>query len=207
VEQKLEGHFRAEEIVAVIYQRYYNGSRRQGSQDPEFLDRINGVFICIVATAIQHCLKAWRTGELAESGPDFKYETNWGKLLPDALSRKMLTKQDSYTRLRNRWCDYKPAVQELIVNNIKADLARRIAVHVKVVESEPTEAPEHEDQARYEEELRKELDHSYDRLNVHAGKCRHENGELRDPSVELEISLDPKIRDDMVLEEEFLGED
>ena len=207
MEQKLAGRFRAEEIVAVIYQRYYNGSRRQGSRDPEFLDRINGVFICFVATAIRHCLKAWRTGELAESGPDFKYETNWGKLLPDPLSRKILTKQDSYTRLRNTWCDFKLAVQELIVNNIKADLVRRIAVHVKVVDSEPTEAPEREDKVRYEEELRKELDYLYDRLKVHVSKRRRENGELRDPSVELEIPLDPEIRDDMVPEEEFLGEE
>jgi len=119
----------------------------------------------------------------------------------------MPTKQDSYTRLRNTWWDYKPAVQALIVNNIKADLARRIAVHVKVVESEPTEALEREDQARYEEKLGKELDHSYDRLNLHAIKRCRENGELRDPSVELEIPLDPRIRDDMVPEEDFLGED
>jgi len=66
VEQKLKGCFRGEEIVAVIYQRYYNGSRTQGSRDSELLDRINGVFICFVAMAIRHCLKAWRTGELAE---------------------------------------------------------------------------------------------------------------------------------------------
>ena len=192
----------------MIYQRYFNGSRRQGSRDPEFLDRINGVFVCFVATAIRHCLKAWRTGELAETGPDFKYETNGGKFLPDALGRKRLTQPDSYERLRNTWCDYNPAVQDLIVSNIKADLARRIAVHVKVVESEPTEAPEREDQGRYQEELLKELDHSYERLNVHASKRRRENGELRDPSVELEIPLDPQIRDDIVPdEEEFLGDD
>jgi len=123
-------------------------------------------------------LKLWRTSELAESGPDFKYETNWGKLLPDMLSQKMLTKQDSYTRLRNTWCDYKAAVQELIVKNIKGDLAHRIAVHMKVVVSEPTEEPEHKDQVRYEEEVQKELGYLYDRLNVHASKYCHKNREM-----------------------------
>jgi hypothetical protein len=72
----------------VIYQKYFHGARRQGSRDPDFLDKLNGVFICFVATAVRHCLKAWKTGECAESGPDFKYETNWGKFVPDP-SRQM----------------------------------------------------------------------------------------------------------------------
>jgi len=178
VEQLLEGRFRAEEIVDVIYQRYYNGFRKQGSRDPDFLDNINGVFICFVATAIWHCLKAWKTGELAESATEFKYETNWGELLSDAWSRKMLAKQDSYYRLSKLWDNQIGPVQELLVSNIRADLARRIAAHVTVVESECPEVPEREDQARYEEELKKELDHSYDRLNLHESKRRCENGEL-----------------------------
>ena len=53
------------------------------------------------------------------------------------------------------------------------------------MESEPNDAPEHEDKARYEEGLRKELDHWYDRRNVHVSKHCRENGELRDRSVEL----------------------
>ena len=93
MEKKLKGRFRAEEIVAVIYQRYYNESRRQGSRDPKFLDRINSVFICLVTMAIQYYLKAWRTSELAESGPDFKYEINWGNLLPDAVVKLSIMRQ------------------------------------------------------------------------------------------------------------------
>ena len=46
----------------------------RGNQDPLFLDKINGVFICFVAAAIGHCLRSWRTGEYV-IGPDFKYET------------------------------------------------------------------------------------------------------------------------------------
>ena len=49
---------------------------------------------------------------------------------------------------------------------------------MRVVESECTEVPEREDLARYEEELKKELDHSRDRLNLHERKRRRENREL-----------------------------
>ena len=75
----------------MICQRYFNGFKRQGTRDPEFLDRINGMFVCFVATAIRHCLKACMTGELAETGTDLKYKTNEGKFLPHALGRKRLT--------------------------------------------------------------------------------------------------------------------
>ena len=47
------------------------------------------------------------------------------------------------------------------MKNFKTDLARRIADHVKIVEIEPTEPPEPEDQSRYGEELSRELEHSY----------------------------------------------
>ena len=46
-------------------------------------------------------------------------------------------------------------MQDLIISDVKADLARQIAVRVKIVEIEPTDAPEVEDAAMYETELRK----------------------------------------------------
>lgn len=52
----------------------------KGNRDPEFLDKINGVFICFVATAMRHCLKAWRTGECSPVPQEFKYESAWCKL-------------------------------------------------------------------------------------------------------------------------------
>ena len=58
----------------------------QGNREPVFLDKINGVFICFVASAIRHCLKAWRTGKCATDDEkkknkslEFKYETAWRK--------------------------------------------------------------------------------------------------------------------------------
>jgi hypothetical protein len=105
------------------------------------------------------------------------------------------------------WGDNEPGIQELILNCIRADIARRIAAHVKIVEHETTDIPEREDQTRYEAELHKELDHAYNRLNVHESKRRRENGQLRDPSVELEEPLDPEIRYDIVSDEgDFLDD-
>ncbi|RPB18716.1 hypothetical protein L211DRAFT_853865 [Terfezia boudieri ATCC MYA-4762] len=116
----------------------------KGNRDPSFLDRINGVFICFVASAMRHSLKVWRTGDCNPVIQEFKYETAWC----------------TYERLMNTWEIHLKAIQDLIVNNIKADLARRIAAQVRLVEVEPVNAPQVEDEGRYEAELRKELEHS-----------------------------------------------
>ena len=73
--------FRAKEIVTIIYAQYFKTIKRKGNQDPKFLDRVNGAFICLVATAIWHSLKAWKTGGLNDKGPEFKYETAYCKLM------------------------------------------------------------------------------------------------------------------------------
>jgi len=54
----LKVQFGAEEVVAVIYQQYFHGERRQESRDPDFLDKLSGVFICFVATVVLHCFKS-----------------------------------------------------------------------------------------------------------------------------------------------------
>ncbi|RPB19009.1 hypothetical protein L211DRAFT_795187 [Terfezia boudieri ATCC MYA-4762] len=58
VEKELKGHFYAEEIIAIIYQRYFKGLKMQGNRDPDFLNKVNGVFICFVASTMHHSLKA-----------------------------------------------------------------------------------------------------------------------------------------------------
>ncbi|RPB19635.1 hypothetical protein L211DRAFT_853019 [Terfezia boudieri ATCC MYA-4762] len=92
---------------------------------------------------------------------------------------------------------YPKAIQELIVNNIKAYLARRIAAQVRIVEIESVDAPQVEDEAQYEVELRKELEHSYDRLRVPVHKHHQEGSQLRDSSVELAGPLDPSVDDEL----------
>ncbi|KAF8457120.1 hypothetical protein BGX38DRAFT_1265871 [Terfezia claveryi] len=114
---------------------------------------------------MRHSLKAWKTGDC------------------------------TYERLMNTWEIHPKAIKDLMVNNIKADLARRIAAQVRMVEVEPVDAPQVEDEARYEAELRKELEHSYERLEVPAEKRRREGSLLRDSSVELAGPLNPEVDD------------
>jgi len=149
----MKGRFRAEEIVMVIYQRYYKGKRKQGHREPDFMNRINRVFICLVASAIRHCLKAWRTGEFVE-GRDFKYETAWGRLNNQIYLAAQLTKPDTYERLYKTWNAWPtPDITDMLLKNIKTDLARRIAVEVKMENEESTKVPELENANKYLEEL------------------------------------------------------
>jgi hypothetical protein len=111
-------------------------------------------------------------------------------------------KVGSYNRLWLTWDGNKPEVQELLISNIKADLACRIAASVKIVEVEGEEPPEVEDQDSYEAELRKELKHSYERLEVSENKRLREGDQLRDSSVELADPLSPPVDYTMLGEDE-----
>ncbi|KAF8458809.1 hypothetical protein BGX38DRAFT_1138404 [Terfezia claveryi] len=176
---EFRGQFRMEEIVNIIYQWYFQGPKMKGNRDPGFLDRINGIFICFVASAIHHSLKVWKTGDCNPVMQEFKYKTAWY----------------TYERLMNIWEIHPKAIKDLMVNNIKADLVHRIAAQVRMVEVEPVDAPQFEDEARYEVELRKELEYSYERLEVPAEKRRREGSLLRDSSVELAGPLNPEVDD------------
>ena len=109
--------------------------------------------------------------------------------------------------MQKTWNAHSPKVQDLIISNVKADLARRIAVRVKIVDIEPTDAPEVEDAAIYENELRKELEPSYDRLDVPQRKRRRAMGCLRDLSVELASLLSPEVVYDPSSDETLDDED
>ncbi|KAF8414675.1 hypothetical protein BGX38DRAFT_1147799 [Terfezia claveryi] len=110
---------------------------------------------------------------------EFKYETAWC----------------TYERLMNTWEIHPKVIKDLIVNNIKADLAHQIAAQVRMVEVEPVDIPQVEDEARYEAELRKELEHSYERLEVPVEKRRRKGSLLRDSSVELAGPLNLEVDD------------
>ena len=92
-------------------------------------------------------------------------------------------------------------MQDLIISNVKADLPGRIVVRVQIVEIEPTDATEVEDAAMYYNELRKELEHSYDRLDVPQRKRRRAILCLRDSSVELACPLTPEVVYDLLSDE------
>jgi len=66
---------------------------------------------------------------------------------------------------------------------------------------ESEDPPKTEDQIRYEAELQKELQHSYERLDVSESKCRIIGGRLRDSSVELADPLSSEVDEDVLCED------
>ena len=98
-----------------------------------------------------------------------------------------------YIRLYQTWLDQRPTTQDLILRNIKADIARRLLSRAKMIEYESESATEAEDQDRYEAELEAELDNSYSKLDLLNGTRPQREGELRDPSAELAVPLSPDI--------------
>jgi len=82
------------------------------------------------------------------------------------------------------------------------DLTYWIAVEVKMEDEESTKVPELEDASKYLEELRRELEHSYDRLDIPERKRRRDMGRLSDLSVELGMPLSPRVEYHKVADEE-----
>ena len=80
-------------------------------------------------------------------------------------------------------CD--PEIQDLIINNFKADLGRRIVASVNLVDRESMEVPDLEDARKYKAQLRKDLQHSYNRLSKYQCTSRPS----RDSSVEFDSPL------------------
>ncbi|RPB18247.1 hypothetical protein L211DRAFT_773186, partial [Terfezia boudieri ATCC MYA-4762] len=59
-------HFRASEITEIIFRKYFANLKMRGNFDDTFFESINEVFICLVSSAIRHCLKSWATGVYVE---------------------------------------------------------------------------------------------------------------------------------------------
>lgn len=62
--------FTAPAISQFIYQHFYGTQSARGSKDPSFLAKINGVFLCVVTTALWHGLISWESGD-QQSLPKF----------------------------------------------------------------------------------------------------------------------------------------
>ncbi|KAF8428822.1 hypothetical protein BGX38DRAFT_1146991 [Terfezia claveryi] len=71
-------HFRASEITDVIFCKYFASVKMHGNFDETSFNSINKVFICLVTSAMRHCLKSWTTGVYMEPPKtgDFKYNTS-----------------------------------------------------------------------------------------------------------------------------------
>ena len=51
--------FMASAISQFVYQYYFASLTTRGSKDPSFLNKINGIFFCVVMTALRHRLISW----------------------------------------------------------------------------------------------------------------------------------------------------
>ncbi|KAF8438319.1 hypothetical protein BGX38DRAFT_1144980 [Terfezia claveryi] len=112
----------------------------RGKRDIKFFDHINSIFICLVATAIQHYLKKLKTGEAIEA-IDFKFK------MPAT----------SFHRLRNTWGLYDEKVRMLILANIKVDLRTRIGGFDKKAKVEASDLCAVVEGESYISELQEEL--------------------------------------------------
>ena len=82
-----------------------------------------------------------------------------------------------------------------MLNNIRADLARRIAASVNLVDSESTEVSKVEEEEEFQAELEKDLKYSLDRLNAFRSKPKCTSRSWWDLSVEVRNPLEPRIDD------------
>jgi hypothetical protein len=56
------GRFGSEAFIEIVWNRYFEGDRSRGYIIPGFVELINGIFICLVATVYHHALMAWEDG-------------------------------------------------------------------------------------------------------------------------------------------------
>ena len=69
--------FKDAEITEIIFKKYFAHSKMRRYYDDKFFDSINKVFVCLVTSAMRHCLKALVTGQWVEpmKSYEFKYES------------------------------------------------------------------------------------------------------------------------------------
>jgi len=76
--QPISFRFLAPQIADAIYGKYFNGKRKLGMLDTEFINCVNGTMVCLTCATLCHQLRAYRLG-VYQDPPDFK---------PDAISKK-----------------------------------------------------------------------------------------------------------------------
>src|SRR5437016_1988718 len=88
--------FSAPQLSDAMFIRYFDSRRKIGYKDLDFVEQINEVFICLFATAIYHSLKAWETGVLDSTGPNFKSETRLRQCNFPCVLKLLLTFNSDY---------------------------------------------------------------------------------------------------------------
>lgn len=68
----------------------------RGNADPTFMDRINGIVLCLATACLYHALKAWNTGTFVQA-PDFTLATAGGRFKIHISSDGMLILSQTFT--------------------------------------------------------------------------------------------------------------
>jgi len=139
-------------------------------KDRSLIDKINPTFIALTATAIHHCLSAWKTGE-------FRVPPEFG---PGGGAQRMCDTRnihhavingctDVFRRLDTDFRSSSPEVQAKNIDNIRSMIRWRI----HSTGTDPAMAQPHHDQGSFDEdfldyvpeELIEQPDHSFNRLS------------------------------------------
>ena len=154
----------------LIHRIYFYGIRQMGMKDRSLNDKINLTFIALTATAIHHCLSAWKTGEfrvLPEFGPGGEAQCKCNTRNIDHAVNNACT--DVFCRLDADFRSSLPEVQAKIIDNIRSMIRRRI----HTTGTDLAMAQPHNNQGSFDEEfldyvleeLIEQPDNSFNRLS------------------------------------------
>jgi hypothetical protein len=141
-----------------------------GMKDRSLIDKINPTFIALTATAIHHCLSAWKTGEFRvppEFGPGGGAQRKCDTRNINHAVNNACT--DVFRRLDADFRSSSPEVQAKKIDNIRSMIRRRI----HSTGTDPAMAQPHNDQGSFDEdfldyvpeELIEQPDNSFNRLS------------------------------------------
>ena len=154
----------------LIHRTYFYGIRQMGMKDRSLIDKINPTFIALTATAIHHCLSAWKTGEFRvppEFGPGGGAQRKCDTRNINHAVNNACT--DVFRRLDADFRSSSPEVQAKKIDNIRSMIRRRI----HSTGTDPAMAQPHNDQGSFDEdfldyvpeELIEQPDNSFNRLS------------------------------------------
>jgi len=97
--QPISFWFLAAQIADAIYGKYFNGKRKLGMLDPEFINRVTGTIVCLACAILCNQLCAYRLG-VYHDPPDFKPDAVEGRgpsMSPPSLVFVLMTNQSGKT--------------------------------------------------------------------------------------------------------------
>ncbi|KAI5781344.1 hypothetical protein DFH27DRAFT_616812 [Peziza echinospora] len=119
-----------------------------GNVDPNFTNKINGAFLCVVASLIQHSLIAWQTGTL-----------------DNHLEEYTATRSScAHARMTATWALYPTRVSTFLIGFIKTKLNNLVVKEHGIADEEPVDpaalhSGDHKDLEKYLKlQLQKQID-------------------------------------------------